>query len=135
VPRYCKFFVLCSGQTGFLPSERGRSDSKDQPGSLVRTIFFRFIKGRVYVSEFDDQMAGKIAKIQNNLFTWLQDGPVPLPEDLCVFKRGAKLPVLLSHSVDREAFVISEACPPGFNASNLNLEDLNIWSGKYFCRI
>jgi hypothetical protein len=101
----------------------------------VRTIFFRFIKGRVYVSEFDDQMAGKIAKIQNNLFTWLQDGPVPLPEDLCVFKRGAKLPVLLSHSVDREAFVISEACPPGFNASNLNLEDLNIWSGKYFCRI
>jgi hypothetical protein len=89
-------------------------------------------KGRVYVSAFDTQLAKKMMKAEDNLFKWLNFSRKALPEDVCLFRRGAKVPVLISTTHEREAWVISETCPPGFTAS---IEDPYIWSGKYFCRI
>jgi hypothetical protein len=92
-------------------------------------------KGRVYVSGFDPQLAAKMANVEDHLFNWLNAGSKPLPEDVCVFKRGAKLPTFISVTHEREAWVIAPNCPPGFTASAYAPEDLYIWSGKYFCRI
>jgi hypothetical protein len=92
-------------------------------------------KGRVYISEFDAQLSAKMAEVQNSLFKWLNVDLLALPEDICVFRRGAKLPTLISVTHERQAWVIAEKCPPGFTASTFAPEDLYIWPGKYFCRI
>lgn len=92
-------------------------------------------KGRVYVAAFDAQLAKKMAKAEDNLFKWNNVSRKALPEDVCLFRRGAKAPTLISITHDRDAWIISETCPPGFTASTFAQEGLYIWPGKYFCRI
>lgn len=92
-------------------------------------------KGRVYVSDFDARLATKMAKVQNSFFNWQHEDPNELPEDLCLFRRGAELPTLISVTHERDAWVIAENCPTGFTASTYAPEDLYIWDGEYFCRI
>lgn len=87
-------------------------------------------KGRVYVSVFDSKLAKKMAKVEGNLFKWSNVSRKMLPEDVCLFRRGAKAPTFISVTHERDAWVISGTCPPGFKAST---EELYIWHGKYFC--
>jgi hypothetical protein len=89
-------------------------------------------KGRVYVSAFDAQLAKKMAKAEDNLFKWINVSRKALPEDVCLFRRGAKAPALISVTHERETWAIAETCPPGFTAST---EEPYIWHGRYFCRI
>jgi len=91
-------------------------------------------KGRVYVSKFDTQLAMKMAKVEDKLFSWLNVSRKKLPEDICLFKQGEKLPVLISVSHEREAWVIAQSRPPGFRRSDSRPQDLCIWPGKFFCR-
>jgi hypothetical protein len=92
-------------------------------------------KGRVYVSNFDAGIALTISKIEDSLFNWLNVSGKALPEDICLFKRGAQVPVFISVTHERDAWVVAENCPRGFTASSCRPEDLYIWPGKYFCRI
>ncbi|HET8892116.1 MAG TPA: hypothetical protein VFQ41_24680 [Candidatus Angelobacter sp.] len=107
-----------------------RFEARGWPGTKLTNH-----KGRVYVSAFDTQLAKKMAKAENNLFKWSNVSRKALPEDVCLFRRGAKAPTLISIIHEREAWVIAETCPPGFTASSFSPEELYIWSGKYFCRI
>lgn len=92
-------------------------------------------KGRVYISIFDRELAAKMASVQDSLFEWLNAASKALPEDICVFNSKAELPAFISITHDRDAWAISEHCPPGFTASTYAPEDLYIWAGRYFCRI
>jgi hypothetical protein len=92
-------------------------------------------KGRVYIAEFDTQLSARMTEVQDSLFKWRNVDPLALPEDICVFQRGARLSTFISVTHERQAWVIAEKCPPGFTASTFAPEDLCIWPGKYFCRI
>jgi len=92
-------------------------------------------KGRIYVSGLDVELARKMIQIEDKLFEWLNVQPKALPEDLCLFKRDEKLPVFISVTHERNAWVIADSRPPGFTRSTLQAEDLYVWQGKYFCRI
>lgn len=87
-------------------------------------------RGRVYVSAFDSQLAKKMAKVEGSLFKWSNVSRNNLPEDICLFRKGANVPALISITHDRDAWVISQTCPPGFMAST---EEPYIWHQKYFC--
>ena len=92
-------------------------------------------KGRVYVANFDAQLALMMTKIEDSLFNWLNVRDKALPEDICLFKRGERGPVFVSVTHERDAWILAETCPPGFTSSSDRPEDLCIWPGKYFCRI
>ena len=89
--------------------------------------------GRVYVIEFNRAIMEAIVKIEPNLFEWREVHPKHLPEDICVFRRVSNLPVLVSVTHERDAWILSNTKPPGFKTSRFKPSELYIWDGEYFC--
>lgn len=93
--------------------------------------------GRVYVIRFGRPMIRKMAKVENQLFNWRHSSRKPLPEDICVFRLGSKVPVLVSVTHEQNAYIIGDkrSRPPGFKKGDFTPKELYIWDGPYFCRI
>jgi hypothetical protein len=107
-----------------------RLDVNGWPGTeLIHHI------GRVYVIRFDEKVRKRIVETEKELFGWRNNRS--LPEDICVFRGGSKLPVLVSVTHERDAWVLSnkKSRPPGFRKCSFGLENLFIWDGPYFCRV
>jgi hypothetical protein len=94
-----------------------------------------FANGRVYVIRFDETVAKRMASLEDRLFAWDGSAERRLPEDLCVFRDGSRLPVLVSVTHEKDAWIISDkkSQPPGFTDSSFKPEEY-VWDGPYFCR-
>jgi hypothetical protein len=91
---------------------------------------------RVYVVRFDAALMRRLVTVENKLFNWTHH-PKHLPEDICVFRNGSRLPVLVSVTHEGDAFILSDrrSSPPGFERSDLPPKYWHIWDGPYFCRV
>jgi hypothetical protein len=91
--------------------------------------------GKVYVIRFDEAVMKKMVAVENELFRWLHSSQ-SLPEDICVFRSGARLPLLSSVTHERDAFILSRSArPPGFQKSDLEPRHWYVWNGPHFCRL
>lgn len=92
-------------------------------------------KGRVWVTNFDENVMALVIGTQRDFSKWHNDAHLALPEDLCLFKQGSRYPTLVSVTHEEDAWLFSVEKPdiPGIEKSRTLLEDF-IFSGKYFCR-
>jgi hypothetical protein len=68
-------------------------------------------QGAVYIIEFDDSLIKPMATAGKLFFDWTQNHEPPLPEDLCLFRKGADWPALVSVTHEWDAWVFSEEAP------------------------
>jgi hypothetical protein len=91
---------------------------------------------RVFIFRFDDELMEKIISTEPHLQGWVHNHRPGLPEDLCVFRAGAKLPALYSVTHERDAWVIRDRRPslPGVSAEFArNKRGAFLFSGEYWC--
>jgi len=89
--------------------------------------------GRVYIVQYDREIREILLKTETNLAGWLHDHRPPLPEDLCLFKEGAKLPALYSVTHESQAWLVTAASIPFKEAKKSPETETYLFEGKYFC--
>ena len=82
----------------------------------------------IQIVEFDLPAIDSICSVSSNLFDWVSSADPPLPEDPCLFRRGATWPVLVSVTHERDAWLLSDERPPfdGIERSRFTPDELYI---------
>lgn len=62
----------------------------------------------IFVSDVDDALVKRLAREEPLLFEWLHAHEPPLPEDFCLFARGAARPVLVTNTHESDAWLLTE---------------------------
>lgn len=90
--------------------------------------------GLVYVIVFDEDLGKRMASVEDLICNWTQSHDPPLPEDLCLFRQAAKLPVVVSVTHEGEAWVLTDEAVtlPGAERAFLPPGELLIPRGDFF---
>lgn len=90
--------------------------------------------GLVYVIRFDEDLSMRIAAFQDCISKWTQWHEPPLPEDLCLFREGDELPVLVSVTHEGDAWLVTDRglTLEGVERAPLSLAQLLIPRGQFF---
>ncbi|HXB58338.1 MAG TPA: hypothetical protein VNU95_02180 [Candidatus Acidoferrales bacterium] len=89
----------------------------------------------VFVFRFTNDVKDIILDKEPKLENWTHWRKPPLPEDICLFQSGGELPVFMSVTHEKDAWLISETRPrlKGLSADFSSAKDSFIFNGKYFC--
>jgi hypothetical protein len=104
--------------------------AKGWPGTLLSdSLAF------VHVFKFDKRVRDILLQTEARLQNWLHNRDVPLPEDICLFRADATLPVLMSVTHEGSAWLIDDHRPrlAGLSADFAPRKESYIFSGEYFC--
>jgi hypothetical protein len=76
-------------------------------------------------------------RVQPDITKWIHNGSRPLPEDLCVFLYGARLPFLVSVTHEGDVWLLAPTNPLGKGVREEKRAKPNrfIYPRKYFCRL
>jgi len=90
--------------------------------------------GLVYVIRFDEDVGMRMAAIEEYISKWTQWHDPPLPEDLCLYRRGDEVPVLVSVTHEGCAWLLTERgmTLEGAERSPLSVAELLIPRGQFF---
>lgn len=99
------------------------------PGSLLTNS-----PAVVFVCQFSDDVKAIILNEEPKLQNWTHSRKQPLPEDICLFQSEGDLPVFISVTHEKDAWLISETRPRlrGLSRESSGLGSF-IFGGKYFC--
>lgn len=91
--------------------------------------------GRVYIAQFDEELAQAMIAVEDDLFEWLNPSPKKLVEDICLFRRGAEYPAFFSVTHERDAYILSSEAihVRGFEESEYVADMMLPWKTEYFC--
>jgi hypothetical protein len=92
---------------------------------------------RVFIIRLDDEVMETIISTEPDLQGWVHHHRPRLPEDLCVFRLGAKLPALYSITHEQDAWVTHDTRPsiPGLSAEFAKSKKAAfLFPGRYWCR-
>lgn len=77
--------------------------------------------GKVYLIEFNTEVHERMVALENKWSAWMDLHNPPLPEDLCLFRQGDSMPVLVSVTHDGDAWILDDGPVPRALASEATI--------------
>ncbi len=91
---------------------------------------------QIMIIAFNAETKRTVLENGSTLSAWLHNAQSPLPEDLCLFSEKSAMPVLVSCTHERDAWLITDKAMTlrGTAKARLKTAELTIPQTKYFCK-
>lgn len=96
-----------------------RTVQQELAASILRTAWVQawpvvqLVKhvAKAYVLQLDDRLLRDMVRMQDRFFGWNVSNRPPLPEDCCIYRAGDPLPIVMSRTHTRDAWLLTSEEP------------------------